>query len=60
MNTASILTAIDPDQSGYVNIDDVVTHWQNIGVETPHEQSLETVLTEVSSAVLKHASIVCL
>lgn len=52
-SSASILTVFDPDQyAGYVKVDDVINYWQSIGIETPHEQSLENILTEVSGAIL--------
>lgn len=31
-----------------MKVDDIVTYWQKIGIETPHDKSLEDILTEVS------------
>ena len=47
-NSANFLASIDPNQSDYVKVDDIVNYWQTIGIETPHNQSLENILTEVS------------
>lgn len=46
---AGILSVIDTNLSGFVKVDDIINYWQEIGIETPHNESLENILTEVCS-----------
>jgi Ca2+-binding EF-hand superfamily protein/chromosome segregation ATPase len=40
------LTVLDPNNSGFVGVDTLAQQWQRMGVEPPHNQSLEEALRE--------------
>ena len=36
-----------PNESGHVKVEEVVTYWQDLGIEAPDYQNLETFITKV-------------
>lgn len=44
-----MLTSIDMNQSGFMKVDEIVNYLQDIGIEAPQDQSLENILTEVTT-----------
>ncbi len=38
---------LDPKETGLVKVDDIVTHWQDMGVEASSEHDIERIITEV-------------